>query len=476
MSTEKTSARRDLLNRYRQSWNHAWQRRKSMDAPKRLRHEVQFLPAALALQDQPVHPAPRIIQWLLMAFAALALLWACLGKIDVVATASGKIVPSGKSKVIQPNDVAVVKAIHVQDGQRVKAGDLLVELDGQITGADVQRLKNDRLAAQVDAARAAALLEAIQSKQPPASLAALIPEASPAQQQAAQRWLQGQYLELSSQLEQVDAEIEQRAAELHSARGTVSALQITLPITRQLETDYQRLLEKNFVAKHAYLEKQQIRLDQERELALQQSRVQEVSAAQKAAARRREGVLAQTRRAMLDLQSEAEQRSAALAQELKKAEQLDRLTQLTAPVDGTVQQLAIHTDGGVVTEAQPLMVIVPSDQPVEVEAMLENKDIGFVRPGQEVEIKVETFTFTKYGIIHGTVQSISNDAIEDEKRGLVYSTRILLKESHIQVGENLIALSPGMAVRAEVKTDKRKVIDYFLSPLKEYKDESLKER
>lgn len=141
-----------------------------------------------------------------------------------------------------------------------------------------------------------------------------------------------------------------------------------------------------------------------------------------------------------------------------------------------MQQLAIHTQGGVVTEAQPLMVIVPSDAPVEVEAMLENKDIGFVRPGQEVEIKVETFTFTKYGVVHGVVTSISNDAIEDERLGLVYSARIRLEENRLRVGDRDIALSPGMAVRAEVKTDKRKVIDYFLSPLKKYQNESLIER
>src|SRR6218665_1860414 len=108
--------------------------------------------------------------------------------------------------------------------------------------------------------------------------------------------------------------------------------------------------------------------------------------------------------------------------------------------------------------------------------MLENKDIGFVRPGQEVEIKVETFTFTKYGIVHGTVQSISNDAIDDEKRGLLYSTRIQLKTNPIEVAGKPVALSPGMAVRAEVKTDKRKVIDYFLTPLQEYASESLQER
>ncbi|MFK4074726.1 HlyD family type I secretion periplasmic adaptor subunit [Ectopseudomonas khazarica] len=470
------SAKRELINRYRQAWRHSWRNRQAMDAPPRLNHEVHFLPAALALQEAPVHPAPRIIQWTIIAFAVIALLWACIGEIDVVATATGKIVPSGKSKVIQPSEVAVVKAIHVYDGQRVKAGELLVELDTQITGADVQRLKSDLLAAQVDSARAGALLDAIEEGREPASLASRIAQASEAQQRSAQTWLRGQYLELQSTLQQSDAEIAQRTAEIQAARAWVAKLQESLPIARQLAADYKRLLDKAYVAKHAYLEKEQQRLDQERELAVQQARVLELQAAKQQAESRRQSVLAQTRRAMLDLLHESEQRAAGLQQELSKAEQRNRLMHLTAPVDGTVQQLAIHTAGGVVTEAQPLMVIVPSNQPVEVEAMLENKDIGFVRPGQEVEVKVDTFTFTKYGVVHGTVVSISDDAIEDERLGLVYSTRIQLKENSIVVGDQQVALSPGMSIRAEVKTDKRRVIDYFLSPLKEHQSESLSER
>jgi hemolysin D len=470
------SAKRQLIDRYRQAWRHSWSRRKAMDPPPRLSHEVQFLPAALALQEQPVHPAPRYVQWTLIAFAALALLWACVGEIDVVATATGKVVPSGKSKIIQPSEVAVVKAIHVYDGEEVKAGDLLVELDGQITGADVDRFNSDLLAAQVVSARATSLLDAIQNNTEPTSLASLIPGASVQQQQAAQRWVQGQYLELRSNLDQGDAEIEQQAAEIQAAKVTVASLKQSLPIAQQLSVDYKRLLDKAIIGKHSWLEKEQQRMDQERELQVQQARVIEMQAAKKAAEQRQKSVLAQSRRTMLDLQHEANQRVAALEQELKKAQQRNRLTRLTAPVDGTVQQLAIHTDGGVVTEAQPLMVIVPNDQPMEVEAMLPNKDIGFVRPGQEVEIKVETFSFTKYGVVEGTVLSISNDAIEDEKKGLLYSTRIQLKKNSIQVGGKLVAISPGMAVTAEVKTDKRRVIDYFLSPLKEYQSESLSER
>ena len=179
---------------------------------------------------------------------------------------------------------------------------------------------------------------------------------------------------------------------------------------------------------------------------------------------------------MLDLFGDAERRIATLGQELNKAEQRHRLKALTSPVDGTVQQLAIHTQGGVVTPAQALMVIVPTGQPVEVEVKVENKDIGFVYPGQAVEVKVETFTFTKYGIVPGEVLSISDDAIEDERRGLVYSARIKLGEKALRVGGKDMLLTAGMSVRAEVIVDRRKIISYFLSPLQRHVQESLGER
>ncbi|HGY3558086.1 TPA: HlyD family type I secretion periplasmic adaptor subunit, partial [Pseudomonas putida] len=163
-------------------------------------------------------------------------------------------------------------------------------------------------------------------------------------------------------------------------------------------------------------------------------------------------------------------------QELNKAEQRHRLKVLTSPVDGTVQQLAIHTQGGVVTPAQTLMVIVPTGEPVEVEVKVENKDIGFVYPGQPVEVKVETFTFTQYGVVPGVVESISDDAIEDEKRGLVYSARVRLGKEIMRVGKQDVPLTAGMSVRAEVITDKRKVISYFLRPLRRHVQESLTER
>jgi len=470
------TAWRLLLERYRDAWIEAWRRRRVMDGPRRTQNELEFLPAALALQETPVHPAPRVLQWSLLLFTALAVAWACIGEVDVVASATGKVVPSGRSKRIQASEGAVVRAIHVSDGQAVRAGDLLVELDDRIAAAEVERLGGELLAAQIDMARAQALLRAIERQREPEHLAALIPQASPQQQQAAQRWLLGQYEELRAALDQATAEIHQRGAEARSAEARVDSLMKLLVITRQLAADYRQLWQESAMAKHRYLEKEQMRLDQEQELATQRLRVEELTAAKDAAGHRHASVIAQTRRAMLDLHGEASKRAVGLNLELSKAEQRHRLKRLVSPVDGTVQQLAIHTRGGVVTEAQTLMVIVPVEQPVEVEVQFENKDIGFVFPGQSVEIKIETFTFTRYGVIPGVVQSISSDAIEDERRGLVYSARVKLEQRHIRVNERDIPLSAGMAVRAEVITDRRKVISYFLSPLQRHVRESLGER
>ncbi|MCF5652354.1 HlyD family type I secretion periplasmic adaptor subunit, partial [Pseudomonas syringae] len=393
-----------------------------------------------------------------------------------VATASGKIIPSGKTKTIQSSETAVVKAIHVRDGQSVKAGQLLLELDSTSADADVGRVRSDLLAARIDSARAAAMLDAINQRKPPRDLTGTILDADPMHVLAAERWLQGQYQEYRSSLDLVDAETQQRQADIQAARIQVMSLQKTLPIATKLASDYENLLKKQYIARHAYLEKEQARLDLERQLSVQQASVLQSTAARQEAERRREGVVAQTRRAMLDLLQQADQKIASFNQDLTKARYQEDLTTLEAPVDGTVQQLAVHTVGGVVTPAQPLMVLVPDGQPVEVEAMLENKDVGFVRAGQPVTVKVETFTFTKYGTIDGEVISVSNDAIEDEKRGLIYSSKIRLNSDTLNVNGVDIKLSPGMAVTAEVKTNKRRVIEYFLSPLQQHASESFRER
>ena len=464
----------DFAKRYVAIFKHVWAEREKLDTPIRKGHEAEFLPAALELQETPVSPAPRIVMWLLIAFVVIAVIWSIFGRIDVVATAQGKIIPSGGSKIIQPMETATVKAIHVRDGQQVKAGDVLIELDATTAAADVMRIGNDHLTTRLHAERSRAMLSSIETnKHPSLPPLADVPASRRAHEQII---LDGQYSEYQAKLASLDANIARREAELRSTQEVVRKLEQTVPIARQRAQDYKNLVDKNFVSNHGYLEKEQLRIEQEADLATQRSRIKELAAALNEGRSQRTALIAETRRVTLDTLNEAEQKTTGNSQELVKAETRDKLMRLTAPVDGIVQQLAIHTVGGVVTPAQPLMVVVPNDNTLEVEAFLENKDIGFVNAGQDAAVKVETFPFTKYGTIESKVIHVSNDAIQDEKRGLIYSTRVRLEKATMQVGDKLINLTPGMAVTVEVKTASRRVIEYFLSPLMQYKDESLRER
>jgi len=466
----------DLLRKYHKVWQHYWVQRSNLDSSLKLNHEAEFLPATQALQEIPVHPAPRIIQKIIMILFAFTILWSCLGKIDVVASATGKVVPNGKSKIVQSSTVAEIASIYVQDGQYVKEGDVLIELNPSLTRADIARIQNELNAANIDIARAKSLLFAIENKSSPQITSDLFPDLNNQDIASSLLWVNGQYLELTNLLAQSDATIRQKQAEIKANQTAIKGLIKIIPISMQLAQDYKKVFEEQGTSKHSWLEKEQMLLEQQDRLKQHQSKKAELKAQLSLAQLQAEGIIHQYRKAMLDLLNDANKRQINLEQELKKAKRQNELMYLTAPITGTVQQLAINTIGGVVTEAQPLLVIVPQEHIVEVEAILPNKDIGFVQVGQEVEVKIETFNFTKYGVIDGIVTNIAQDAQEDENLGLVYNMRVQLKKDQILVGSNWIKLMPGMAVTAEVKTAKRRIIEYFLSPLKQHVQESLRER
>lgn len=498
-------AYKELFKHYAAHFSFAWARRTEMDPPLRLPHEVQFLPAALSLQETPVHPAPRIAMQLIIGFAVLALLWSIFGKVDIVATASGKIIPNDRIKVIQPLETAQVKAIAVQDGQSVKAGDLLVELDATTAQADTDRSRVDWQQTQLDAARAKAMLDALNTNALNSNtlnnnggiivMSDPLNGAAPERFIASQRFLAGQYSEYRTKYQQLNAELAQHEAERNATLEQKNKLEQTLPIAAQRASDLKDLLDKNYVGRHDYLDKEQARIEMERDLAGANAKLIQLDAVILTTKRQKEALTAETQRTQLDQLHEAEQKMAEYQQDFIKASGRRESMTLTAPVDGTVQQLAIHTIGGVVTPAQQLMIIVPKENTLEVEAFVQNKDIGFVNAGQEAQVKIETFPFTKYGTIHGTVLHVSNDAIQEDQQkaqsndtkqnsadnrdkpsGLVYTARVQLEKSTMNVDGKIINLTPGMAVTVEIKTGKRRLIEYFLSPLMQYKDESLRER
>lgn len=477
-------ALKDFTDKYKHAFQQAWANREEFAPVIRQPHEAEFLPANLALQETPIHPAPRVFMWLIMLFVVGLVFWSIFGRIDVVAVASGKLVPDSRSKVIQPMEVAAISSIRVKDGQAVKAGDLLVELDSTVTDAEIKRLEQEKLNADLEVIRFKTLLAAQESfnKNPDDSSALLMSLDQFATDIAIEKvkseeiWANSEYEAYKARLLQFNASINRREADQRATEAVVNKHRETLPITRQREKDYQDLLEKKFIAKHEYLELKTLLIEQERDLTAQQERLAEIKASKIEVEREKNQFIAETKRLWLDKLNEATQRQDELNQEVIKASSRGKYMSLTAPVDGVVQQLSVHTLNGVVTPAQNLMVIVPQDGPLEIEALLPNKDIGFVTPGMPVEVKLETFSFTKYGTVKGEVITVSQDAIQDEKLGLVFSLRVRLKENNIFVEGRQVHLSPGMAATVEIKTTQRRVIEYFLDPFLRHTTESMRER
>ena len=441
---------------------------------KRNQDELQFLPAALEIQETPPSPIGRAITWSIVTLFTLAIVWSCFGQIDIVAVAQGKVVPSDRTKLIQPLEIGTISAIHVHEGQTVKKGELLIELDATNTTADVNRLGSEYSSAQAELARATALVTAMQNHAAPQPHwpEAIAPDILAPQQQL----LTGQWQQHQAKLNSLDSEHTRRQAELAGANEQIKKLQATLPLIKERTESLKQLSEQQLAPRHSYLELEQQRIEKSQDLAIQQQRRQELIATlQQLKAQRKAEESDALNRALAEL-ADAKRRSQGLSQESIKADSRNQSQRLTAPVDGVVQQLAVHTIGGVVTPAQQLMVIVPNEEGVEVEAIIQNKDIGFVNEGQTAEVKVDAFPFTKYGTIDAELISISNDAVPDEKLGLFFSARVLLKQSAMKIEEKLINLTPGMTVTVEVKTGKRRLIEYVLSPLMRHVSESGRER
>jgi hemolysin D len=460
----------------------------------RRREELAFLPAALEIVETPPSPIGRAIGASIMLLFGAALVWAWWGTIDIVASATGKIVPSGRIKIIQPFETGVVRSIRVQDGQAVRAGDVLIELDPTVNAAERDHLQSDLLAEQLNIARLRAALaggdDPVADFTPPA-------DANPALIVTQRQLLLNQVTEHRAKIAALARQQAQKEAEQATIAATIHKLETTIPVIQQRVDIRKTLMDRELGSKLTYFEVLQLLVEQQQELGVQKSHLREAESAAAAIRETRGQAMAEYRRTLFDELAKAEQKANGLAQDLIKAEQKTKLQLLTAPVDGLVQQLAIHTVGGVVTPAQSLLVVVPSDSRLEIEAMVSNRDIGFVHTGQDAEIKIDTFNFTRYGLLHGQVLSVSQDAVirdrqQDRPNGrglgaqndssepkgqeLNYSARISLDRTAMQIDDRTVKLSPGMAVTVEIKTGSRMILSYLLSPLLRYRQESLRER
>ncbi len=377
-------------------------------AQERRGEELAFLPAALEIVETPPSPIGRTVGATIILLFCTALVWAWWGTIDIVASAAGKILPGDRTKVVQPFESGVVRSIRVQDGQAVKAGDVLVELDPTVNEAERDHLRNDLLAERLNIARLRAALaggdDPVTDFMPPA-------DADPELIVAQRQLLLNQVTEHRAKIAALVRQQSQKEAEQATTAATIHKLETIIPVIQSRVDIRKTLVEKELGSKLSYFEVFQLLVEQQEEFNVQKSHLQETEAAIAAIRETRGQAAAEYRHTLSDELAKAEQKASGLAQDLIKAERKTRLQLLTAPVDGVVQQLAIHTVGGVVTPAQSLLVVVPSESRLEIEAMVSNRDIGFVHAGQQAEIKVDTFNFTRYGLLHGQVLTVSQDAV-----------------------------------------------------------------
>ncbi len=442
----KLEAQFMLLKHYRKTFSTYWGLRNQISDKLFREEEAEFLPGALEIQEKPVSSTLRVTAKVLITILTIGFGWAIFATMDIVVNATGEIIPHERTKTIASLDVASVKALYVSEGQEVKKGELLVELDTTAVDAEHDKSKSDETEARLKIARSQALLAAIDSRTPPR-----LPKLAevPAGRLAdAQRQVDGQYNDFM--------------AKVLRSEGTIARFTETLALITRRVADYKELAENHDVSMHSYLEKEQERGVIEGQLTDAKNQLA--------------GIVTEAKRIAYDEMGEGTKILGETRQDVLRSAAHSKLLRLVSPVNGTVQQLTVYTVGGIVPAAQPLMKIVPKEDRVEVVAMLENRDVGFVEVGQMAAVKVDAFEYTKFGVIPGRVVHISTDAVKDEKRGLLYSVTIALDKGTIFVRGHDMPLSSGMSVTADIKTGSRRVIEYFLSPLLQHKRESLNER
>lgn len=458
-------------------WREAW--RAETRRPRRdlRRGERDFLPAAVEILETPASPVGRALIWSLAAFFTLAVGWSIVGHIDIVAVAQGKVVPQGRTKVVQPLEIGVVRAIHVKDGDRVAMGQPLLDLDPTDAAADHERLERERIARTLDVARLDSLLGGGPARHPfvaPAGADAL--PVDPLLAEAARRLLDAQAQEIAAKLAALDSEIERRAGDLRVARTEVERFRAILPLLRDRSDALAGLAAQGLTSRLRASEVQQQLIEAEKGLAAPLDKQQQAEAALRTAEQQRRQTEREAESAWRKERADAADKRAAAEQEILKARKRRDLQRLVAPIDGTVTNLAAWTVGGVVKPGDTILNVVPLSATPEIEALVLNKDIGFVLPGQRVTVKLDAFPFTRYGTVDGEVIDVSRDANRDDKLGLVYPVRVRLEAADIAVDGKRVAIAPGMAVTAEIITGDRRVIDFLLSPILRYRHESGRER
>ena len=439
--------------------------------------------------------------WLLAAFVATALLWAWFGRIDIIATAQGKIQPPGRVKIVQPVEAGKVTEIKVSNGDKVAKGDVLVAFEPDEARADVNNLESATLSFEAEILRRSSAVEAARNFTDKGEIGAVtwpdhIPTAMRAREEAV---LAADIGQLNAQVASIDAQADVKRSELQRLTSTIAA-QSTLVATLQKRVDMRAgLVPSGAGSKASVFDGQEILQRETAILVGEQGQRGEAKSAIESLAADRQKQVDSFLDENVQKRGDAAKQQDDYSQRLAKARNRLKHMTLVSPEDGIVQASSVFTVGQVVTAGQELMRIVPSDAKLEVEAYLPNKDIGFVAVGQEVTVKVESFPFTRFGMLTGRVTHLAHDAIPlpeasqiegnpaqststaifagaQRTQNLVFPLTIALDKPELMVDGKPVPMSPGMTVSAEIKTGNRRILEYVFSPLAETASEAMKER
>ncbi|RRD53762.1 HlyD family type I secretion periplasmic adaptor subunit [Campylobacter rectus] len=424
----------------------------------------EFKPLLIEIEDKPLNPLGRIILYLVLAIMAFGTAWLILAKVDVVVSAQGKVIPSGEIKILKPLESGVVSKIFVKESDRVKKGDILIQIDPTVTDASLSSKQDDLAVINSDIALLYALInESNLSKDEINKL-----NSSQLNLYNSQRQI------LASTYESNKAKLNSAKLDIKANESEVNRLSLLLNKEEEAKVRLQKVLD--LIAKKEYEEvsKNIINLKEQKDIALY--RLKESNKKLEEIIEENEKAIKTIKSSWIETSLSKEKEKRELSAQINAILFSNKTQQIKSPVDGFVGKLLIHTEGGVVSPNDNLISIVPSDAPLIIKANVLNKDIGFLKLGQEVAIKIDTFSFQKYGLLHGNIIEISKDAIEDEKLGLIYEIKIKPNSLDIKVEGEIKRLEIGMSVIAEVKTGKRRVIELFIYPIIKYMDEGLSVR
>lgn len=432
--------------------------------------DKEFLPPAVEILETPPSPMGRMLVWAIGGLFLLVIAWAFIGEIDEVVVARGKVIPIGYTKVLQAEDKGIVKRILVQEGQHVKEGELLMELDRTMSESDLNALKKEIAYYDINIRRIMAELE---NRPFVPGTDGEIDSRDYVQQMSLYNSRQS---EKKARMEFYDAQIRQKEDSVRVAESSLEKYRKLLEIAREREKNLEEIVKEGAISRYTYLEYKGKRIELEQNVSMNMSQLSAAQADASAARQQKAQYLAEWNRQLQEELITSRKQYNTLKESERKAELKNKLIEIKSPVDGAVHRLDIHTVGAVVQEAQALMQVVPEGTPMEIEAWMENKDVGFVYPGMPVEVKVDAFNFQKFGTLKGKVREISPDAIEDKERGQLYRVMVSMEEEKLHMDNKDLQVYPGMAVSAEIKTRKKRIIDFFLEPFQTYKSEALRER